>query len=217
MNGGAEMITEATGEPIFSPVYRAFPPQMGSKPALAGLVRKSSFHCLPPRRAGFNRLGLLALLAGVSLLTGCGYSSGGLYRQGVQTVYVEMFQTREFRREIEFQVTEAIRKQIDRSTPYRNAESKEKADTILSGEVLEWREATLGRSFETGLPRETAGTLVIRYRWQDMRTGKLLVEQPRLVTTVQFVPPAGETVFTGRYQAADQIARLVVESMAASW
>ena len=65
---------------------------------------------------------------------------------------------------------EALRKQIDRSTPYRNA-PKERADTIISGEVLEWREATLGRGFESDYPRETAATLIIRFRWQDMRTG----------------------------------------------
>ncbi len=157
-----------------------------------------------------------ALLAGLCLISGCGYSSGGLYREGIRTVYVEMFQSREFRRGIEFQVTEALRKQIDRMTPYRNA-PKEKADTIITGEVLEWREATLGREFATDQARETAGSLVIRYRWQDMRTGKLLVDQPRLVTTVEYVPPVGETVYNARDDAADRIARRVVESMAAAW
>jgi hypothetical protein len=127
-----------------------------------------------------------------------------------------MFQSREFRRGIEFQLTEALRKQIDRSTPYRNA-PKEKADTILSGEVLEWREGTLGRGFLSDLPRETAGTLVIRYRWQDMRTGKLLVDEPRFVTTVTYVRPVGETVYHARDLAVDQMARRVVETMEAPW
>lgn len=167
---------------------------------------------LPARRTD----SLAALLAGICLLSGCGYSSSGLYREGIKTVYVEMFQSKEFRRGIEFQLTEALRKQIDRSTPYRNA-PKEKADTIITGEVLEWREASLGRSFLTALPRETAGTLAIRYRWQDMRTGKLLVDRPRLVTTVEYVRPVGETVYNGRDDAVDRIARRVVESMTASW
>src|SRR5262245_11670820 len=89
------------------------------------------------------------MLAAVS---GCGYSSGGLYRENICTVYVEMFQSKEFRRGIEFQLTEALRKQIDRGTPYRNA-PREKADTVLSGEILEWREATMGRTL-TDLPRQ---------------------------------------------------------------
>lgn len=159
---------------------------------------------------------LVGLLAGLCLTTGCGYSSSGLYREGIRTVYVEMFQSKEFRRGIEFELTEALRKQIDRSTPYRNA-PKEKADTIITGEVLEWREATLGKDFLTALPRETAGTLTIRYRWQDMRTGKLLVEQPRLVTTVEYVRPVEETVNNARDDAVVRMARRVVASMATSW
>jgi hypothetical protein len=166
----------------------------------------------PTRRAGF---GLLA--AGfLAFCPGCGYSSSGLYRENIRTVYIEMFQSKEFRRGIEFQLTEALRKQIDRATPYRNAQ-KERADTVLSGEVLEWRENTLGRSFTTDLPRETAATLVIRFRWQDMRTGKVLVDQPRFVTTVDYVRPVGETVFHARDEAVNQIARRVVETMETPW
>jgi hypothetical protein len=157
-----------------------------------------------------------AALVLLALAGGCGYSSGELYRPGVRTVHVEMFQSREFRRGIEFQLTEALRKQIDRQTPYRNA-PPERADTILSGEVLEWQEATLGRDFMTALPRETAATLVIRYRWQDMRTGQLIIDQPRLITTVQYVRPTGETVFQGREDAANRMARLVVQSMESPW
>jgi hypothetical protein len=159
---------------------------------------------------------LAGLMAGLCLLTGCGYSSSGLYREGIRTVYVEMFQSKEFRRGIEFELTEALRKQIDRGTPYRNA-PKEKADTIITGEVLEWREATLGKDFLTALPRETAGSLTIKYRWQDMRTGKLLVDQARLVTTVEYVRPVGETVYNARDDAVDRMARRVVSSMATSW
>ncbi len=158
------------------------------------------------------------VLAGLALAvtTGCGYRSDGLYRQDIRTVYVEMFQSKEFRRGIEFQLTEAVRKEIDRTTPYKNAR-KEKADTVLSGEILEWREATLGHDMITALPRETAGTLVIRYRWQDMRTGKLLVDQPRMVTTVEYVRPVGENLRHATDDAAARLARKIVASMETPW
>lgn len=152
----------------------------------------------------------------IGLGTGCGYTSEPPYRTHIRTVYVEMFQSREFRRGIEFQLTEALRKQIDRSTPYRNA-PKERADTVISGEVLEWRESTLGRDIITGMARETAGTLVIRYRWQDQRTGQLLVDQPRFLTTVQYVRPVGEVTFNAREEAANRMARLIVQSMETPW
>lgn len=166
-----------------------------------------------------RRTGPCLRWAGALLLActaGCGYQTGGLYRENIRTVYIEMFQSKEFRRGIEFQLTEALRKQIDRATPYRNG-PKEKADTVISGEILEWREATLGRDFLTDLPRETAGSLVIRWRWQDMRTGKLLVDEPRFVTTIEYVRPVGETVFHARDEAVNRMARRMVEAMESPW
>lgn len=151
-----------------------------------------------------------------AVVAGCGFSSEPLYRKTVRTVYVDMFQSKEFRRGIEFQLTEALRKQIDRATPYKNA-ARPKADTILSGEVLEWRESTIGRDFVTDFPRETAATLAVRYRWQDMRTGKLLRERPRFITTVQYVRPAGETVYEAREDAANKMAGKIVDDMASDW
>ena len=59
--------------------------------------------------------------------------------------------------------------------------------------------------------------LAIRYRWQDMRTGKLLVDQPRLITTVEYVRPTGETVHHARDDAANKLARKVVDSMETPW
>lgn len=147
---------------------------------------------------------------------GCGYTDQPLHRTSVRTVYVDIFQSKEFRRGIEFQVTEALRKQIDRGTPYKCA-PREKADTILTGEVLEWREATIGHDFITDRPRETAATLAVRFRWQDMRTGKILAESAMLVTTVPYVRPAGEGVYGARDEAADKLARLVVQRMESPW
>lgn len=157
-------------------------------------------------------------LGGLSLVwaTGCGYSGDSLYPQNVRTVFVDMFQTKEFRRGIEFQLTEAVRKEIDRRTPYRNA-PKEKADTVLSGEVLEWRAGSIGRDPITALPRQSVGSLVISYRWQDMRTGKLLIEQPRLVTTIDYVQATGENSYEGYSDAVNRLARKIVAGMETGW
>ena len=169
-----------------------------------------------PLRATLNDIGRLGLLAGTLLACGCGYSNDSLHPKTVQTVYVEMFQSREFRRGIEFELTEALRKELNVSSPYTNA-PPEKADTILSGEVLEWREASLGWDPIAIRPRETAATLIIRYRWKDVRTGKLLRDRPRFVTTVTYVRPAGETVAGGRLNAVSQMARNIVGDMENDW
>jgi hypothetical protein len=162
-------------------------------------------------RIGLVLLGLVAMGS-----TGCGYSNQSLYRDSVRTVYVDMFQTREFRRGIEFQVTEALRKEIERRTPYKNA-PRNRADTLVEGEILEWREAAIAKDFVTDQARENAATLSIRFRWKDMRTGKLLVDKPNMVTTVQYVKPAHEESYEGYQQAAEQISRRIVEAMESPW
>ncbi|NLX15159.1 MAG: hypothetical protein GXY44_16135 [Phycisphaerales bacterium] len=162
-----------------------------------------------------THLWCLVLTFALAVVTGCGYSSESLYPSNVRTVYVDMAQSKEFRRGIEFQLTEALRKEIDRMTPYRNA-PREKADTLFTAEVLEWRESTLGRSW-LDRPRQTAATLAIRYRWQDMRTGKILAEHPRFITTVEYVRPAGETTHNAIDDATSKMARKIVESLARDW
>jgi len=153
---------------------------------------------------------------GLGLLAGCGYQTGGLYREGIRTVYVDMFQSKEFRRGIEMRLTEALRKQIDMKTPYRNA-PRDRADTILSGEVLEFRQATLGNDFLTHRPRETGGQLIVSFRWKDRRTGKILAENPRLVQQVEYIPPVGETEFVGIAEAVEDMAERIVEQMERPW
>ncbi len=167
------------------------------------------------RRSLRTNLGHGMAIIALAAVVGCGYSSESLYPSNVRTVYVDMAQSKEFRRGIEFQLTEALRKELDRMTPYRNA-PREKADTLFTAEVLEWRESTLGRSW-TDKPRQTAATLAIRYRWQDMRTGKILAEHPRFITTVEYVRPAGESTYNAVDDAASKMARKIVESLAQDW
>lgn len=173
----------------------------------------------PGGRFGRTRYQLVrTLFVAVTVMAagGCGYSNESLHRENVRTVYVEMFQSREFRRGIEFQLTEALRKEIEKSTPYRNA-PRNRADSVLEGEVIQWQEAAVGKDFITNRPREAVGTLYIRYRWKDMRTGKLLVDRPTMITTVQYVRPAGEESYDAYQLAADQMSRRIVESMETPW
>lgn len=163
----------------------------------------------------FGRMaGLFALSS--ALVSGCGYSNSSLHPGNIETVYVDMAQSRTFRRGIEFQLTEAIRKEIDLNTPYRNA-PREKADTILSAEVLDWQESTLGRAFETDRPRETSATPVIRYLWQDVRSGRIIRQRKRWVTTVTYIEPVGESEANARLEGVAKLARRIVNDMQEDW
>lgn len=163
------------------------------------------------------KLTQMIVLAGVvSVLTGCGYSTERPFRQDVRTVHVPIFQSREFRRGLEFQLTEALQKRIQLDTPYRLA-SKRKADTELIGEVIEVRQTTFGSDFVTGLPRETGATIIVAFRWKDLRTGEILVERPRFTQTAEYIRPIGEDFFLGSERFIDRLAEAIVEQMEEPW
>lgn len=157
--------------------------------------------------------GCLVALCG---LTGCGYSSDNLFRTHVKTVYVQMFDTREFRRDLEFMLTEAVKKRIATDTPYRVA-PKETADTILKGEVLEERQAAFAPSFRSRQPRDKQMTLVVRMEWEDVRTGRMLVDRPLLLQAGDYLPPAGETEKLAQQKGVDRLAARIVAQMYNEW
>lgn len=148
--------------------------------------------------------------------TGCGYSMKSLHPEGINTVYVEMFQSKEFRRGLEMQLTEALVKEISARTPYRNAPKKQ-ADTLLTGEIIEVKVNTLGKDFARNLPREQVATLVVSFRWKDMRTGRMLAEKDQFAVSVEYVPPAHETFYQGSEDAVNRMARAIVNSMETGW
>ncbi len=148
--------------------------------------------------------------------SGCGYSMRRPFPQQVKTVYVEMFQSREFRRGLEFTLTEALQKRILQDTPYKIAD-KSTADTMITGEVLEVRQNTLGRNFYTGKPRQLQATFIIRFQWKDMRNGQILADQPRFVQSIEYIPPTGETFDYAADEALDELAERIVEQMMSSW
>lgn len=159
-------------------------------------------------------LGVPLFLLGV--LTGCGYSANGLYRGGIDSVYVDMFETREFRRNLEFQLTEAVKKRINMHTPYK-LESRERADTILEGEVLEERQAAFAPDFDSRLPREKQLTLAVRLKWKDLRTGEILMERPVTLQAVDYLTPTGETERYAQQVAVDKMAERIISFMYSDW
>ncbi len=153
-------------------------------------------------------------------VAGCGYSTdrAGEYRTAnankdrIRTVALDIFDSREFRRGIELQLTEALAKRIEAETPFKLAK-KERADTVLTGEIRQVRQGTIGRDFEQVKPRETAATLVVSWQWKDLRTGEVLVDRPRFVHTVDYIRPVGEEFHHAMQRDVDKMAESIVELM----
>ncbi|MHC5109507.1 MAG: LPS assembly lipoprotein LptE [Planctomycetota bacterium] len=159
---------------------------------------------------------LLLVVVFPCFLTGCGYSTARPFSADIQTIHVEMFESKEFRRELEFRLTESVIKRIEMDTPYR-IESKAKADALLSGEILQVDNRTFGDDRNTGRPRETGATVAVRFRLQDLRDGRLLVEHPRFIYQTSYIPPVGETFTDAMTRAMDGMAERIVETMEVDW
>jgi len=163
-------------------------------------------------RRGALVIGVAWLLTG---LAGCGYRAGGPYRSDIHTVYVDMAGSKEFRRGLEFQLTEALKKRIAMDTPYRLA-ARQDADTIFTTEVLEERQAAFAPDFQSKQPRDVQLTLVVRVQWKDVRSGRLLVDQPQL-QAADYLPPAGESEALAQERSIDRLAARIVSLMADEW
>lgn len=157
-------------------------------------------------------LGVLVIIG----VGGCGYSTARPFPTDIKTVHVEMFHSQEFRRELEFRLTEAIIKRLEMDTPYRIA-PRSSADGLLTGEILTVRNRVFGDDFAKDLPREIGTSVIVRFRLQDMRSGAILVERPRFVYQTSYIPPVGETFTQGMTRAMDGLAEQIIESMESAW
>jgi len=163
-------------------------------------------------------------------LAGCGYSQSGggnnnqqsgyhwnsLYREDIQTVAIPIFTNKDFRRGIEFRLTEAVIKQLELRAPYKVV-PKERADTILEGQVTSVHVGALSRDFFTNLPREQQVVITVDLTWKDLRTGKILLQRHGLQQEGVYHPPLGEGEFAGAQQAIERFALVIVQEMQADW
>lgn len=167
-----------------------------------------------------RRLWLTLSVCGLSILGGCGYTTDRtqIYRtkntqnDPIRSVAVDVFGSREFRRGLELQLTEAVKKRLNTDSPFRLA-NKDYADTLLSGEIKEVRQSTIGRDFRDVRPRETSQTVVVAFQWKDLRTGEVLVDRPNFVQTVDYIRPLNEDFYHASQRNMDRLAERIVEQM----
>lgn len=161
-----------------------------------------------------SRLSVLAFVLFVAV--GCGYRSDNLFRANLDSVHVEIFESRTFRRDLEFQLTEAVKKRIGVESPYRLA-GPEAADTVLTGEILEQRQASFAPDFLSRQPRDIQMTMIVRVEWKDLRSGEILFNRDLLLQAVDYLPPTGESERYTQQKALDKLASRIVRQMYRDW
>jgi hypothetical protein len=157
------------------------------------------------------------------VLVGCGYTVGPSVSRDIKTVSVPIFENSSNRRGLEFQLTEAVQQEITKRLKYRLASGLE-ADTVLTGEVVKVTKSALGETRYDD-PRQLQVNWVVRVKWEDQRTKKLLVEQeiPLSPDAIQvngqaeFSPELGQSLASATNDAMQQMASKIVNLMEVPW
>jgi hypothetical protein len=169
----------------------------------------------------------ILILASVCILSGCGYTHNGeepsgtyqwrsLYREDVKTVAVPIFQNKDFTRGVEFALTKAVINQMEAHTPYKVV-PRERADTILEGEITSVKRSSISKDSLTAVPQEQLYIVTVDFTWKDLKTGQILVERRDFEQTTTYYPTLGEGQFVGNQESIEKLALAIVQELQANW
>ncbi len=171
----------------------------------------------------WSRMLLLIVLV---FLAGCaGYQIGNhtLYPAHVRTVYVPIFESASFRRNLGERLTEAVQKEIELKTPYKVVGSPG-ADSVLTGRIIGENKRVLVQAL-TGEPRELQVNLTVEVSWIDHRGNVIRRAEPIPLPTeltnvdghANLIPEVGQSVATAHQQAISRLAEQIVALMETPW
>ncbi len=177
----------------------------------------------PESRRRWLAAALLGAGGWLTTASGCGYMVGNAFGPEVRTVEVPVFQNDTYRRGIEYQLTEAVQREIQTHTPYRLSKGPG-TDTRLTGRIVDIGKKVLGET-QYDDPRELQLTLYVVVTWEDLRTGQVLASQevplqPQAIPVVgqaEFAPEVGQSLATATQDATERLARQIVNMMEMPW
>lgn len=147
-----------------------------------------------------------------------GYAFGVAHSADVRSVAVPVFDNTTYEHGLEMQLTQAISKEIVRSTPWAVTD-RDRADTTLTGAITSVRMRALGKNQDSGLVQELGVVISVNFEWTDNRTGKTLVARRDFKAGGTFAPVygIGERLETGELDSIDTLARDIVAQLRSGW
>ncbi len=154
-------------------------------------------------------------------LCGCsglgGYSNESLFPRDVNTVCLQMFDNRTFRRGVEYELSDALAKHIEADTPYKIVSSTDRADTVMNGQIVSITEFALSLERQLGgvLEKEVEVRAVVS--WKNLKTGELLIANQQVSDSATYSPFQKQDFSYASSLAANKLARKIVELMEKKW
>lgn len=169
------------------------------------------------------RLVVVLCVLGLLCLTFCGcaalkgYSNESLFPKNVKSVCLDMFDNQTFRRGIEYELSDALAKRIESETPYKIVTDRNRADTIISGQIVSIGETALSIERETGRILEKEVELQAVVNWKNLNTGELLINNQTVSSSASYSEYQMQDFKYGSSLAANKLARKIVELMEKKW
>jgi hypothetical protein len=158
------------------------------------------------------------VLAGCATRPGLGYEWDTGHDDDFRTVAVPVFENHSYEVGLEAELTEAIIKEIQRSTNW-SVTYESNAETVLTGVINSAEMRVLSQSRRTGLVEEMLYTVSVDFEWRDRSEGEPLVRRRGFTASGSFVPaqPSTERVDIARYGAVEAVARDLVAELRTNW
>ena len=170
-----------------------------------------------------------ALLWAASLvcsLSGClGYMVGtqSLYPADIRSIYVPMFHSNSFRRQLGERLTEAVQKEIELKTPFKVVNTPH-ADSVLTGTLVTETKRILVES-PTDEARDVEVNFHVVVTWTDRKGARLttdaVIPMPPVMADVganaQLIPEVGRSVATAQQEVIQRLAEQIVAQMERPW
>ncbi len=166
---------------------------------------------------------LCTFALGLFILTFCGcsgtsgYSNEPLFPQDISSVCLEMFDNQSFRRGVEYELSDALAKRIEADTPYKVISSRNRADTVISGQIVSIDESVLTIEREVGRALEKEVQLTAVVSWKNLKTGELLIDNQTVSAEATYTPYQMQGFNYASTLATNNLARKIVELMETKW
>jgi hypothetical protein len=172
-----------------------------------------------PSRRELLRRGFGLSITGLGLSgLGCGYSIRPPSYPDIRTVYVPVFRSLTFRRDVNFMITQLTIQEVEERTKFKVVGSPEGADTILEG-TINFAEKNIVVENPFNLARELNAWMLATVRWihnppleQEKDAAPVVISE-----LINFIPEVGETSQTAFYRTCQNLATQIVDMMDAPW
>jgi hypothetical protein len=154
-------------------------------------------------------------------LGGCdgmaGYSNESLFPEDIRSVCLEMFDNQTFRRGVEYELSDALAKRIEVSTPYKIVSDSHRADTVMSGQIVSIGELALSLDRDLGTVLEKEVQMQAVVSWKNLKTGQLMMDQLKVSASASYSEYQQQDFKYASSLAANNLALKIVEQMERKW